>query len=63
MNIQPASENNIVHGQAQVVGAIATNSGKPAWILPGGRYTLNEGRARAIAREINSVLTRRAATA
>lgn len=59
MITQPASENNIIHGQARVMGAIAMDSRKPAWILPGGRYTLSEGRARTVAGAINKALTRR----
>lgn len=64
MKLQTASENNIIHGQATVMGAVTPDGNRAAWILPGGRYTFSEGRARAVARAIDKEFTgRRAATA
>lgn len=59
MKLLPAAQNNIIHGQARIMGAITENDRKPAWILPGGRYTLNPGRAMEVAKRINRALSSR----
>lgn len=56
MKIEQYQANNIVVGQARIMGGVVQYSNQPAWILPGGFYTLNIGRANEMASQINRML-------
>lgn len=58
MILQTASEHNIRMGQGLVMGMVRSDTGKPAWALPGGTVTADRKRAEVVAREISRLINR-----
>lgn len=56
MKSQPHSENDIVIGEATILGGIDRDTDAPVWFLPGGRYTTDRARATEVAEIISEIL-------